>query len=46
MDNIELTLVTGATGNLGNAIVRQLIADNRKVRCLVRNIEREKRFYP
>lgn len=39
MANTGLTLVTGASGNLGNAIVRQLVADNRKVRCLVRNIE-------
>ncbi|MCC5918027.1 MAG: NAD-dependent epimerase/dehydratase family protein [Cryomorphaceae bacterium] len=46
MDNTELTLVTGATGNLGNAIVRQLLANNRKVRCLVRNIEREKTVLP
>jgi len=42
----DLTLVTGATGNLGNAIVRQLIADNRRVRCLVRNIEFEKTVLP
>jgi len=39
MNNIKLTLVTGATGNLGNAIVRQLIENKRKVRCLVRNIK-------
>lgn len=46
MNNTELILVTGATGNLGNAIVRQLVADNRKVRCLVRNIEFEKTVLP
>ena len=46
MDNKGLTLVTGTSGNQGNAIVRQLIADNRKVRCLVRNIEREKTVLP
>jgi dihydroflavonol-4-reductase len=46
MNSTALTLVTGATGNLGNAIVRQLVADNRQVRCLVRNIEFEKTILP
>lgn len=46
MNNTELTLVTGATGNLGNAIVRQLIADKRKVRCLVRNLKYAKTILP
>lgn len=46
MNNTELTLVTGATGNLGNAIVRQLIEDKRRVRCLVRNIEYAKTVLP
>jgi len=46
MNNIELTLVTGATGNLGNAVVRQLLEKKRKVRCLVRNIKYAKTVLP
>lgn len=37
MRKTDLTFVTGATGNLGNAIVRELLKNNRKVRCLVRD---------
>lgn len=46
MNNTELTLVTGATGNLGNAIVRQLVGNNRAVRCLVRDIKYAKTVLP
>lgn len=46
MNNTELTLVTGATGNLGNAIVRQLVESNRKVRCLVRDVKSAKAVLP
>lgn len=46
MNNTELTLVTGATGNLGNAIVRQLIENARKVRCIVRNVKYAKTVLP
>lgn len=31
----ELYIVTGAAGNLGSAIVRQLVRDGRRVRALV-----------
>jgi dihydroflavonol-4-reductase len=40
------TLVTGATGNVGNAIARALVADGRTVRCLVRDPERARRVVP
>jgi len=34
------TLVTGATGMVGNAIVRELLVRKRKVRALVRDVDR------
>ncbi len=48
MANIDtnLTLITGATGNLGYSIVKELIKNNRKVRCLVRNIDKSRRILP
>lgn len=46
MKNKGLTLVTGATGNLGNAIVTELIESNREVRCLVRNVEYASNIFP
>jgi NADH dehydrogenase len=33
-------LLTGATGNVGSALLRQLTADGRRVRCLVRDPRR------
>jgi NADH dehydrogenase len=33
-------LLTGATGNIGSALLRRLIADGRQVRCLVRDPRR------
>jgi dihydroflavonol-4-reductase len=40
------TLVTGATGNVGNAIARALIAEGRPVRALVRDPERARPLLP
>ncbi len=40
------TLVTGATGTVGNAIVRALLADGRTVRALVRDPERARALVP
>jgi dihydroflavonol-4-reductase len=40
------TLVTGATGNVGNAIARALIAGGRSVRALVRDPERARTLVP
>ena len=34
----ELTLVTGVTGTIGSALVRELLAQGRGVRCLVRDV--------
>jgi len=41
-----LALVTGATGNVGNAIARALVADGREVRALVRDAERARALLP
>jgi len=41
-----LTLVTGATGTIGNAIVDQLLANGRDVRCLVRDPEKARAIIP
>ena len=38
--------LTGATGLLGNAIARALVADGRSVRCLVRNTHKAKQVVP
>ncbi|QOR64609.1 SDR family oxidoreductase [Cytobacillus suaedae] len=35
-------LVTGATGNIGNYVVKELTAKNERVRVAVRNLEKEK----
>ena len=40
------TLVTGATGTIGNAIARRLIGEGRSVRCLVRNLEAAAKIVP
>lgn len=40
------TLVTGATGNVGNAIARALVAERRPVRALVRDPERARAVLP
>jgi dihydroflavonol-4-reductase len=40
------TLVTGATGNVGNAVARALVASGRSVRCLVRDPERARSLLP
>ena len=40
------TVVTGATGLVGNAIVRSLRARNRPVRILARSVEKAKRVVP
>jgi dihydroflavonol-4-reductase len=40
------TLVTGATGNVGNAIARALVAEGRPVRALVRDPERARPLLP
>lgn len=41
-----ITLVTGATGNVGHAIVEQLLASGREVRALVRSVERARTLLP
>lgn len=46
MTHSKLTLVTGATGNLGNAIVKQLVQQGRTVRCLVRDLNVAKEILP
>ena len=46
MKNTVLTLVTGATGNLGNSVVRELVKNNRNVRCLVRDINKSSQILP
>jgi nucleoside-diphosphate-sugar epimerase len=43
---MAVTLVTGATGNVGNAIVRALVAEDRPVRALVRDPERARTVLP
>jgi dihydroflavonol-4-reductase len=40
------TLVTGATGTVGGAIVQQLLAAGRAVRALVRDVERARPLLP
>ena len=40
------TLVSGATGTLGGAIVTELIAAGRKVRCLVRDLDAAQAILP
>ncbi len=44
--NPRTVLVTGATGLLGNAIVRELAARGARVRALVRSAERARRILP
>ncbi|HEY8514058.1 MAG TPA: NAD-dependent epimerase/dehydratase family protein [Candidatus Binatia bacterium] len=41
-----IALVTGATGNVGNAIARALLAEGRAVRALVRDPERARPLLP
>lgn len=43
---MEKVLVTGATGTVGNAIVKRLIADGREVSAFVRNAERAREVLP
>jgi dihydroflavonol-4-reductase len=43
---VDTVLVTGATGNVGNAIARALVADGRQVRALVRDPERGRALLP
>ena len=43
---METTLVTGATGLVGYNIVDALLKRNRRVRALVRSIEKGKRLLP
>src|SRR5262245_51337981 len=43
---LDTTLVTGATGLVGNAIVRELLARGRSVRALVRSRERASSVIP
>ena len=43
---MSVTLVTGATGTVGNAIVRALLAEGRTVRALVRDPERARALVP
>src|SRR5689334_15940598 len=42
----ESVLLTGATGLLGNAIARLLVAENRRVRALVRDPGKAKSVVP
>ncbi len=41
-----LALVTGATGNVGNAIARELVANGRDVRAMVRDPDRARALLP
>lgn len=43
---MQTTLVTGATGNVGNAIARALVDERRPVRALVRDPERARGLLP
>lgn len=43
---MQTTLVTGATGNVGNAIARALVEQGRPVRALVRDPERARPLLP
>ena len=43
---MDWALVTGATGNVGNAIARALVADGRQVRALVRDLDRARTLLP
>jgi dihydroflavonol-4-reductase len=43
---VSLTLVTGATGLVGHAIVRSLLARGRRVRVLVRSVDKAKKLLP
>ena len=43
---MQTTLVTGATGNVGNAIARALVAERRPVRALVRDPGRARTLLP
>jgi dihydroflavonol-4-reductase len=43
---VSTTLVTGATGLVGHAIVQSLLARNRKVRVLARSPEQARRLLP
>lgn len=43
---MAVTLVTGATGNVGNAIARLLVEEGRAVRALVRDPERARTLLP
>ena len=43
---MPVTLVTGATGLVGNAVVRELLARKRSVRALVRSPERAAKIVP
>ena len=43
---MQTTLVTGATGNVGNAIARALVERGRPVRALVRDPERARTLLP
>src|SRR4029450_10953080 len=40
------TLLTGATGTVGHAIARALLAEGRTVRALVRDVERARELVP
>ena len=40
------TLLTGATGTVGHAIARALLAEGRAVRALVRDVERARELVP
>jgi dihydroflavonol-4-reductase len=42
----ERTLLTGATGTVGHAIARALLAEGRAVRALVRDVERARELVP
>ncbi|KAL6070815.1 putative dihydroflavonol-4-reductase [Balamuthia mandrillaris] len=42
----RLVLVTGATGLIGNAVARQLLARGRKVRAMVRDVQRARQCLP
>ncbi len=40
----EISLVTGASGHLGNNLIRLLLSENKKVRATVRNINKKEPF--